>query len=311
MRMFKNCAFILLIALMIISTLSVVVVSSVKATGNLNCQAFISTSNSGVGEDASYKFTINNTGVAKLGDANITIPAGYSDVRNLIITQEPASQKWTINTESNYILLYGSVEGLSTGQSITFSFDAKNPPVVGNYKWTIGANESTGADGLSVPEFTLDLGFLISISSLLPVIIIFAIAAGIAFINSGLNRVLVNYFIGWEQYRVMQKEMAEYRSETMKAMRANDKKQVEKLKRKESQVKNMQAKMMKPQMVQFGISFVYIIVWFLVLTPTFGNTSLAYVPGFGAVPVFYWYPICSFFLGLLSSRILGIMPIEP
>lgn len=161
-------------------------------------------------------------------------------------------------------------------------------------------------------------------------LIIMAIAAGIAFLNSGINRVLINFFVGWEQYRVMQKEMAEYRSETMAAMRANDKKQVEKLKRKDSQIKNMQAKMMKPQMVQFGISFVYLIVWFLVLTPTFHQAPMAYIPGIGtiagafhivnglpvgaaistAIPVFYWYPICSLFFGLLSSRIIGIMPIE-
>ncbi len=171
----------------------------------------------------------------------------------------------------------------------------------------------------------------IAVTSLpLATIIIMVISAVIAFINSGINRVLINYFVGWEQYRVMQKEMAEYRSETMKAMRANDKKQVEKLKKKESQVKNMQAKMVKPQMVQFGISFVYLIVWFLVLTPTFHQAPMAYIPGIGtiagafhivnnavvgsaipnAIPVFYWYPICSFFFGLLSSRILGIMPIE-
>jgi uncharacterized membrane protein (DUF106 family) len=158
--------------------------------------------------------------------------------------------------------------------------------------------------------------------------IIMGIAAGIAFLNSGINRVLINYFVGWEQYRVMQKEMAEYRSETMAAMRANDKKQQEKLKKKDSQIKNMQAKMLKPQMVQFGISFMYLIVWFLVLTPVFGSTPMAYIPGIGniananhiingvsvitpnAVPVFYWYPICSLFFGLLSSRIIGIMPIE-
>ena len=159
-------------------------------------------------------------------------------------------------------------------------------------------------------------------------LIIMAIAAGIAFLNSGINRVLINYFIGWEQYRVMQREMAEYRSETMAAMRAKDTKKVEKLKKKDSQIKNMQAKMMKPQMVQFGISFMYLIVWFLVLTPVFGSTEMAFIPGIGtianaqhivngvsivsanAVPVFYWYPICSLFFGLLSSRIIGIMPIE-
>jgi len=151
------------------------------------------------------------------------------------------------------------------------------------------------------------------ISSPLDAILIFSIATVIAFINTGLNRVLINYFIGWEQYRVMQKEMNEYRSETMAAMRANDKKQVEKLKKRESQIKNMQAKMMKPQMVQFGFSFVYIIIWFFVLTPYFKTTPMVYLPGIGphpVLPVLYWYPICSFFLGLLASRLIGIMPIE-
>ena len=170
----------------------------------------------------------------------------------------------------------------------------------------------------------------LAITSLpLATVIIMVISAIIAFINSGINKALINYFVGWEQYRVMQKEMNEYRSETMKAMRANDKKQIEKLKKKESQVKNMQAKMVKPQMVQFGISFVYLIVWFLILTPTFGPLPMAFIPGIGtiagahhlvngvnvavsnAIPVFYWYPISSFFFGLLSSRVLGIMPIEP
>jgi uncharacterized membrane protein (DUF106 family) len=148
------------------------------------------------------------------------------------------------------------------------------------------------------------------ISSPFDAIIIFIIAAIIAFLNTGLNRVLINYFIGWEQYRVMQKEMNEYRSETMAAMRAKDTKQVEKLKKRESQIKNMQAKMMKPQMVQFGFSFVYIIIWFFVLTPTFGSKAMVYLPGIGALPVLYWYPIGSFFLGLLASRLIGIMPIE-
>ena len=98
----------------------------------------------------------------------------------------------------------------------------------------------------------------------------------------------------------------------MAAMRANDKKQIEKLKKRESQIKNMQAKMMKPQMVQFGISFVYIIVWFFVLTPTFGTYLYGLLARYSdAIPCnLYWYPICSFFFGLLASRLIGIMPIE-
>ena len=144
-------------------------------------------------------------------------------------------------------------------------------------------------------------------------ILIMGISIGIAFLNTGINRVLINYFVGWDQYRVMQKEMNEYRSETMKAMRANDKKQVEKLKKRDSQIKSMQAKMAKPQLVQFGISFVYILVWIFGLTPFFQQNTVAFIPGIsatGAISVIYWYPMCSFFFGLLASRFMGIMPIE-
>jgi len=116
--------------------------------------------------------------------------------------------------------------------------------------------------------------------------------------------------VGWEQYKVMQKEIAEYRSQTTKAIRAKDTKQLEKLKKKETQILNMQKKMAKPQIVLFGLSFSYIFIWWFVLTPLYGIETVAYVPGFGPVNVFWWYFICSFLLGTLASRLLGIMPIE-
>jgi uncharacterized membrane protein (DUF106 family) len=141
-------------------------------------------------------------------------------------------------------------------------------------------------------------------------IVIMLICIGVSFFNSSLNRFLVSRFVGWEQYREMQKEIAEYRSQTTKAMRSNDKKALEKLKKKESQVLNMQKKMAKPQLVLFAISFSYIFIWWFVLTPLYGISTVAYIPGIGPITVFWWYFICSFLFGTLSSRSLGIMPIE-
>jgi uncharacterized membrane protein (DUF106 family) len=182
----------------------------------------------------------------------------------------------------------------------------------GKYKWVIGINGNTSATGANILQSVkVDASSSIVIESISDATLILIIALGIAFLNTALNRVLINYFVGWEQYRVMQKEMNEYRQETMAAARANDKKQLEKLKRRQSQINNMQTKMLKPQMVQLGISFVYLIIWFVVLLPIYGTTSMVYLPGFGALPVVYWYPLASLFLGLLASRILGIMPIEP
>jgi uncharacterized membrane protein (DUF106 family) len=310
MKAFSKVTFVLLILLMAISALSVVIVSAQSAT--LDIDVSVSSTNQGVREDASYTLTITNRGSANVSSANITA-FDFHNIRNLIVNPSD----WNITNQvvpsfGSFILISALNQGLAPGQTLTLTFDATNPQTAGLYHWNIGISESKGPDGLASPEHNVTVGETrIKIVSLLPTLAILGIAAGIAFLNSGVNRVLINHFVGWEQYHVMQKEMNEHRAETMAAMRANDKKQIEKLKKKDSQIKNMQAKMMKPQMLQIGISFVYLLVWFVVLTPTFGNTSLAYLPGFGPISVFYLYPVFSFFLGFLSSRVIGIMPITP
>ena len=93
-------------------------------------------------------------------------------------------------------------------------------------------------------------------------------------------------------------------------MRKKDAKLLEKRKKKEPQILNMQKKMAKPQVVLFGLSFSYILIWLFVLTPLYGDSKVAYIPIIGPQGVFWWYFICSFLFGTLSSRLLGIMPIE-
>ena len=140
-------------------------------------------------------------------------------------------------------------------------------------------------------------------------VVIMATAVAVSFLNMVIHRLLITRMCGWEEYKVMRKETSEYQSQLMQAMRANDKKLVEKLKKKESQIKRMQTKMMKPQMILFPISFSYIIVWMFFLIPNFGGRYVAYVPGFGGIEVIIWYIMCSFFFGTLASRVIGITPI--
>jgi uncharacterized membrane protein (DUF106 family) len=142
-------------------------------------------------------------------------------------------------------------------------------------------------------------------------LVIMLIAIAISFLNMGINRVLITRICGWEEYKVMRKETSEYQSQLMAAMRAKDTKRVEKLKKKESQIRNMQSKMMKPQMILLPISFSYIIIWYIFLIPTFGANAVAVVPGLApaGIPVIYWYMVCSFFFGTLASRIVGVTPI--
>jgi len=141
-------------------------------------------------------------------------------------------------------------------------------------------------------------------------IIVMLISVAVSLTSSSLNRLLISWFVGWEQYRKMQKETSEHRAQKTQAMRKNDKKLLEKLKKKETQILNMQKKMLKPQLVYFGLSFSYIFIWWFILTPVYGANIVAYIPGIGGINVFYWYFICSFLFGTLSSRLLGIMPIE-
>jgi uncharacterized membrane protein (DUF106 family) len=142
-------------------------------------------------------------------------------------------------------------------------------------------------------------------------LVIMLVAIAISFINMGVNRLLITRMCGWEEYKVMRKETSEYQSQLMRAMRAQDTKLINKLKKKESQIKNMQAKMMKPQAVLLPISFSYIIIWYVFLIPTFGANPVAVVPGIApeGIPVIIWYMICSFFFGTLASRIIGVTPI--
>jgi uncharacterized membrane protein (DUF106 family) len=141
-------------------------------------------------------------------------------------------------------------------------------------------------------------------------ITIMLICMVISFANSSINRLLISRFVGWEQYKIMQKELAEHRAQTTQAMRHNDPKLLEKLKKKEPQILNMQKKMAKPQMVLFALTFSYIFIWWFVLGPLYGTNIVVYIPIIGPQSVFWWYFICSFLLGTLSSRLLGIMPIE-
>ena len=139
-------------------------------------------------------------------------------------------------------------------------------------------------------------------------LLIMLISATISFINMGLNRLLISRMIGWQEYKAMRKETSEYNSQRMAALRANDTKTLEKLKKKEKQITNMQTKMLKPQMLLFLFTIVYFVIW-PILNGYFPN-AVAVVPGFGSQPFFIWYLICAFFFGTLAGKVVGITPIQ-
>jgi uncharacterized membrane protein (DUF106 family) len=140
-------------------------------------------------------------------------------------------------------------------------------------------------------------------------LLIMLIAITISFTNMTLNRLIITKMFGWHEYKTMQKEIAEHNSEKMKAMRANDTKTLERLKKKDPQINAMQTKMLKPQLFQMPLIFVYFIIW-PILTGVFRTNPVAYIPGIGPVEFFIWYLICSFFFATIAGRIIGTTPIQ-
>ena len=139
---------------------------------------------------------------------------------------------------------------------------------------------------------------------------IIIIAISISLANSSINRLLINRTIGWERYKVIRKEIADFQAETRRALRTKDKKVTEKIKKRERHVLEMQKKMAKPQLIMFGVSMSYILVWWFLLTPFYGWDIVAYIPGIGGINIIWWYMLCSMLSGIISSHILGIMSIE-
>jgi uncharacterized membrane protein (DUF106 family) len=139
------------------------------------------------------------------------------------------------------------------------------------------------------------------------------------------NRVVINHFIGWDNYRAMQKEASDFRKEQMAAARSKDQKQLEKIKKKQSHINAINAKMMKFQFVQMALTLCYLPIWtflgpYLTKAQINGISSVIVVPGIGVVtgfsigpllisPYMIWFMISGFFTGALVMRILGTTPV--
>lgn len=203
----------------------------------------------------------------------------------------------SLNDGNNNFLTH-LVNSTASGNSVTANF-AMPSLIPGNYRIVLVDVNSTASNA---KDFHIAAEGLAAIPIATGLIMLIAIA--ISFANVSLNRLIITKMIGWHEYRTMQKEIAEHNAERMAALRAKDTKAIERLKKKDSQVNAMQAKMLKPQMLQFPLMFIYFFIWPF-LTGFFPFT-VAYIPGLGAQPFFAWYILCSFFFATVASRIVGI-----
>ena len=137
-------------------------------------------------------------------------------------------------------------------------------------------------------------------------IFVLLIAMVISFINAGIYRLLIGKLIGWKEYKRLQKELKKLQTEFQQILRTKDQKAIEKFEKKRKRMLQIQMKVMKPQTYMFGLSFIYILVWWLFLIPVYGMEILAVIPGITQLSVVWWYFLCSALFGTLSYRLFGI-----
>ena len=144
---------------------------------------------------------------------------------------------------------------------------------------------------------------------------IFILAATISFLISLVNRLTTDP----EKTKAWRREIAEWNEQLRKARRSGDKKQMEKLMKKQQYILQIQAKMSWQSMKVSFLFFIPLMIVWSFLGGIYGGTEIAYFPGIGSVftigpfsfpSLFWWYLLCSFLFSTLFSHLLGISTVE-
>ena len=126
--------------------------------------------------------------------------------------------------------------------------------------------------------------------------------------TSTTNRLITNR----EQLRDWNKEISQWRAESMKAAKSGDKKLMAKVKKQEKHVMQLQSKMMWQSMKTTLFWMVpMLLLWYVLLPQLIEVTRIvAYLPWLGPEPmplnVILWYLLCSFLAGMIFNKVLGL-----
>jgi len=166
----------------------------------------------------------------------------------------------------------------------------------------------------------LDLSLLQSIP--FSTIFILLVAGGISSLTSLANRLLSNP----EKSKVWRKEVMDWNTELRKAQKEGDKKNLDKLMKKQQYIMKLQSKMMWQSMKVSLLFIIPLILMWQVLGGFYVTTidgkpapiQIAYLPGIGSeirfpiymTSLFWWYLLCSFLFSTILSHVLGLVEVS-
>lgn len=147
-------------------------------------------------------------------------------------------------------------------------------------------------------------------------IFIMLLAATITFLISLANRLLTNP----EQTKAWRKEVMEWNAQLRKAQKSGDKKQIEKLMKKQQYILQLNSKMTWQSLKVTFLFFIPLLLVWQFLGRMYWNVDIAFFPGVGPkiqVPIigevaslYWWYLMCSLLFGLVFSHLLGLTSTE-
>jgi len=147
----------------------------------------------------------------------------------------------------------------------------------------------------------------------LSTIFMFLLAGAISLITSLMNRLLTDP----KKTKAWRKEIGDWNAELRKAQKSGDKKNMEKLMKKQKQILQLQSKMMWQSMKLMLIFLAPLFIIWQILGAFYYGIDIAYFPGVGPnlpLPIFssslaWWYLLCSFFFGTIFSHIFGLVEV--
>ena len=150
----------------------------------------------------------------------------------------------------------------------------------------------------------------------LATIFMFIVAVAVSTLTSLANRLLSNP----ERSKAWRKEISDWNSELREARKSGDKKELEKVMKKQKQIFQLQSKMTWQQMKVTLLFIVPLFIMWQLLGGIYGLRPIAYFPGLGSdiyLPIigrisslFWWYLLCSMFFGTVFSHLLGMVEVS-
>jgi uncharacterized membrane protein (DUF106 family) len=149
---------------------------------------------------------------------------------------------------------------------------------------------------------------IIADSPFIATFLIFLFAIPSPLISALVSRIIISKFFGLERYRRIMKEIREFDSEFIKAVRNKDTQKLNKLQAKKPYIDKMKWQTLRINFLNLTILIIPFYLFFIWLYQTFSLIQgIAFFPLFShEIGFVAWYMICTFFISLLINRILGI-----